>query len=412
MIKKFLLAEKVFVVIALLIFTGAWVPILYEILSGRSAADATDGIPAIQASFYVIYAVTFLLIYLRWKIFFYGVTKGKLLLIIALIALASVFWSDVPAVTLRRSSAAFGTTLFGMYFGTRYTLKEQLHLLAWAFGIAALSSLLFTLAFPAYGIKAVHGGAWRGVFLHKNPFGMIMCTSAIVFLLVAMSSYKYRYLMWASFGLSVSLVVLSTAKTPLVLLLTLLVLLPLYTALRWNFSWMVLFFIVVVIVFGCLAILFFSSWETILTLMGKDATLTGRTGVWEAVVVMIQERPWLGYGYSGFWLGLDGASAYVWYATGWSVPYAHNGILDLWLDLGLLGVLLYFISFLSSCFQAVIWVRSTKTANGLWPLILLTLSLLSNLSESTILKPNNIYWVLYVAVTLSTSVWSIKDNQA
>lgn len=412
MIKKLLLAEKLFVVIALLIFTGAWVPTLYEIISGRSAADAAEGIPAIQAFFYIIYLVTLLLICLRWKFFFYGITKGKLLLIISLIALASVLWSDVPPLTLRRSSAAFGTTLFGMYFGTRYTLKEQLHLLAWAFGIAALSSLLFTLAFPAYGIKAAHGGAWRGVFLHKNPFGMIMSTSTLVFLLVAMSSYKYRYLMWAGCGLSVSLLLLSAAKTPLVLLLTLLVLLPLYIALRWNFSWMVLFFIVVVIVFGCLANLFIGSWETILTVMGKDATLTGRTGVWEAVLVMIQERPWLGYGYSGFWLGLDGASAYVLRVTGWDVPYAHNGILDLWLDLGLLGVLVYFISFLASCFRAVIWVGWTKTAYGLWPLIVLTFSLLSNLTESTILKPNNIYWVLYVAVTLSTSMWTIKDSEA
>lgn len=409
--KDLLFAEKVFVVLALIIFTGAWIPALYEIITGGSAADAKDGILAIQIFFYGIYAVTLFLIFLRWKQFLYAITKSKLILVIAGVALASVWWSDAPALTLRRGAATLGTTLFGMYLATRYSLKEQLHLVAWACGITAVSSLFFTLAFPAYGIKAAHGGAWRGVFLHKNPFGLVMATSTLVFLLVAMSSYKYRYLMWACCGLSVSLLVLSTAKTSLVLLLTILVLLPLYRALRWNFSWMMLFFIATVIVFGCLAILLVSNLETFVVALGKDLTLTGRTEIWAAVLDMIRERPWLGYGYSGFWLGKEGGSAYVWLVTGWPVPYSHNGFLDLWLDLGLLGLLLYLLSFVTSCFRAVNLIRLTKTANGFWPIILLTFSFLSNLSESTILKPNNIYWVLYVAVTLSTSIWSAKDSE-
>lgn len=409
--KNLLFAEKVFVVLALLIFTGAWIPPLYEIVTGRSAADAKDGILAIQLFFYGIYALTLLLIFFRWKNFFYAIAKSKLLLVIAGVALASVLWSDAPALTLRRGAATLGTTLFGMYLATRYSLKEQLHLMAWACGIAAVSSLFFTLAFPAYGISAALGGAWRGVFLHKNPFGIVMATSTLVFLLIAMNSYKYRYLMWAGCGLSISLLVLSTAKTSLVLLLTILVLLPLYRALRWNFSWMMLFFIAAVIVFGCLAILLVSNLETIVVGLGKDMTLTGRTEIWAAVLDMIRERPWLGYGYSGFWLGYEGASAYVWRVTGWPVPYAHNGFLDLWLDLGLLGVLLYLLSFVTSCFRAINLIRWTKTSSGFWPIILLTFSFLSNLSESTILKPNNIYWALYVAVTLSTSIWSAKDSE-
>lgn len=408
--KKLLLTEQCFVVFALMNFTQGWLPILYEVNTGGGISSATsDGVFALQLPFYFIYAVTLCLIFFRWKRFINAATKSKLLLLFVAIAQASVLWSDEPFVTLRRSSAALGTTLFGLYFATRFNLKEQLHLLAWAFGLAAVSSLIFALAFPAYGINAAQGSAWRGVFLHKNPHGMMMTISAMVFLLIAMSSRKYRNLMWAGFGLSVSLVVLSTAKTPLILLLTILALLPLYRALRWNPSWTLLFFIVAVILLGSFAILLLSNWETVLTSMGKDVTLTGRTEVWAAVLDMLHKRPWLGYGYSGFWLGDRGGSADVRRIVGWPVTYAHNGILDLLLDLGYLGALVFVLNFLISCFSAIAAVRWSKTANSYWPLLLLTYTLLSNLTDSTILKPNNIIWVLYVAASLSTSLCSPKD---
>ncbi len=53
----------------------------------------------------------------------------------------------------------------------------------------------------------------------------------------------------------------------------------------------------------------------------------------------------------------------------------------------------------------MIFVRSTTTAEGLWPLAYLTFMLLYNLVESS-MKHNNIMWVLFVAVILSTGARS------
>ena len=39
----------------------------------------------------------------------------------------------------------------------------------------------------------------------------------------------------------------------------------------------------------------------VVPLLGKDATLTGRTKIWDAIWRQIQERPWTGYGYSAVW---------------------------------------------------------------------------------------------------------------
>ena len=46
--------------------------------------------------------------------------------------------------------------------------------------------------------------------------------------------------------------------------------------------------------------------------VGKDATLTGRTDLWNVAITMIARRPWLGYGYGGFWRGWTGESAEFW----------------------------------------------------------------------------------------------------
>lgn len=411
--KKLILSvEQGFTVLALLLFTGAWVPLLYRITTGDvEAFDASQGILAIQIPFYGIYITTLLLIVLRWRNFFYAIKKEQFILILVGIALLSIFWSDAPIVTLRRSVALSGTTLFGMYFAIRYSLKEQLNLLFWALGLAVVSSFIFCLAFPSYGImQGFDAGAWQGIYIQKNVLGLVMVLSTFVFLLRAISSVKYRYLMWAGVALSVSLVLLSNSKNALVVLLTILVLLPLYRALRWNLSWMLLFFIMAVIVLGSLATFVVSNLETVLGMLGKDPTFTGRTRIWAAVLETVQERPWLGYGYNSFWLGLEGKSAYVARAVRWYPGQSHNGFLDLLVELGLLGVLVYLISFVLSCWRAVTFVRWNKTANSLWPLVYLTLSLLCNYSDSTILRQNNIYWVLYVAVTISTSVSSVQDG--
>jgi hypothetical protein len=46
-------------------------------------------------------------------------------------------------------------------------------------------------------------------------------------------------------------------------------------------------------------------------------------------------------------------------------------------------------------------VRRTLTADGLWPLLILTFMLLYNFSESVLLEKNNVNWTLYVAAVCS-----------
>ena len=156
---------------------------------------------------------------------------------------------------------------------------------------------------------------------------------------------------------------------------------------------------------GITAFWLISNAESGLSFLGRDTTLTGRTELWPAVLDMIRQRPWLGYGYGGFWLGWEGESAHVWlwnyYELYLKPVHAHNGLLDLWLNLGLLGMAIFIPQFLLTLLRAVKRVRLTKTAEGLWPLGFLTLMLTYNITESSLLTHNNVFWLLYVTIALS-----------
>jgi len=244
-----------------------------------------------------------------------------------------------------------------------------------------------------------HVGAWQGVFIDKNQLAINMALSALVFFIFTTISQKHRWVKWAGFSLSVGLILLSTSKTGLVIFLTIMTLLPFYRALRWNYTLAVPFFITVIIVGGGVVTLLLANAETVLGAFGRDITFTGRTGIWSAVLDKIWERPWLGYGYNVFWRGWEGESADIWRTT-IHIGHAHDGFLDLWLDLGLLGLSVFALSFITGCLRAVAWIRLTKNAEDLWPLAYLTFMILANITESSLMREDGL-WLLYVAVTLS-----------
>lgn len=403
----FKLIEKGFVVFSLLFFTGA----ITVLLNGGIAPSGSQNDPISKVLMLGIQAVTVLLIVADYKRVGRTVLREILLWVLVAIALFSTLWSDVPSNTLATSINFVRITLFGVYFASRYSLKEQLHLLTWVFGIGATLSLVFAIALPSYGVMGMgsistaetvtHAGAWQGIYGHKNILARIMALGAIAFFISANSIRKYRWLAWGGFILSIILVLGSTSKSALIILLTILILLPFYKALRWNYTLAVPFFIAAILVGAGVAMLLVDTAESILAAFGRDFTLTGRTDLWSAVLEKIGERPWLGYGYGGFWLGLNGNSIDVWHIVRWEPPHSHNGFLDLWLDLGLLGLSIFAFSFIAVCLRSIAWLRQEPTSVGLFPIAYLTFLFLANLTESSLLR-HNFLWILYVSISLST----------
>ena len=80
--------------------------------------------------------------------------------------------------------------------------------------------------------------------------------------------------------------------------------------------------------------------------VGRDTTLTGRTDIWDKALGLVQ-NPVLGAGFETFWLG-DRLLA-MWKAFPVFLPnQAHNGYLEMYINLGVVGLILFLFALGSS----------------------------------------------------------------
>ena len=358
----------------------------------------------------LIYLLTFLLLAMRWKRVLGAMSRNWPLLILIGVVCFSYFWSINPDDTLRFSIYAIGTTSFGLYLATRFTLDEQLEIIAWTYGLLLILSILFVVALPQYGTMAgVHDGAFRGVFTHKNQFGAFMAPAGVIFWLNALRGKKYSWIYWCLLALSCGTMLMSRSTTALGTFMVMLLLCSVYRIFRWRYEIMVSAILAVTII-GLGALIYIAGYyDVLIGSVGKDTTLSGRTFIWEAVWHQIQLKPWFGYGLAAFWNGYQGPSAYVQLAVRIPVVYAHNGFLDLWLSIGLTGVLVFVAGFFNTIVQSLKLLRKTNTPEGFWPLLFLSYILLSNLTEGTLSNLGSSFWAIYAAISYSLVI--AKQNQ-
>ncbi|HEY7767260.1 O-antigen ligase [Longimicrobium sp.] len=394
--------EVAFSIVAICLMSHAVVLLLMQ---GGSVgnAEAYEGNVVMRTMFGVVHAISVGMVAVRWRASLQAVSRRATLLVLMALALASTEWSAAPGLTLRRAIAFVGTTALGVFLAARFTPRELLRVVASAFGVMAVLSLLFAVGLSQYGVDhGIHPGAWQGVFTHKNVLGKAMVIGSVTFLLLrADLSRERRWIGTAGLGLCVFLVLMSTSKTALSIMLVLFASAALFRMLRLRMDLAVIVFVSAVVVGGSVVAVVASNWESLLLAMGKDPSLTGRIPMWEVLARTIQERPWFGYGYNAFWLGEKGPSAAPLKEIGWLTPSAHNGYLEVALQLGLVGLLVFLAGYLAAFRQAVAGVRRTLTADALWPLLILTFTLLYNFSESVLLEKNNTSWALYVAAVCS-----------
>jgi exopolysaccharide production protein ExoQ len=404
--KTLTLAEKAFVIISFIYYSGG-VLILFlsgGISEGDEGADYAS-FPILNILFLINYAISFCLLSLRWRKAMLVIARGGTIWLLLGVAILSIFWSYSPDLTKTRVVALTGTMIFSLYFASRYSLKEQLHLLGWTFGISVFMSIVIAILLPKYGLMGgVHAGAWRGIYVHKNGLGQRMILSAIVFLILALKAEKNRWILWSFFAASFALMILSRASSPLLGLVIIIGILSILSVLHWRYFFMVPALIALSSITIILYSLAINNSERVAGAFGKNLTLTGRTDFWPLMVDKIWENPWFGYGFGAFWQGFDGPSAYVWNASAFKAPNGHNGYLDLCLELGFVGFSIYAIAFISSFQKAIQYIRIVRTPDGFWPTLLFSYVVLSNLTESGLVSQNNFLFMIQVSTFLSLRI--------
>lgn len=312
--------------------------------------------------------------------------------------IASIVWSLDPDTTQRRCIALVFTTLFGLMLAARYSWRQLVTLLAGTFGVLALMSLVAGLLFPAWGINhTTNPNDWKGVWYEKNAMGANMALGGLAALSAALIEPARRRLWVSTLILCAVLIVLSHSATSLLVLVLGGGIITALGLIRRGPVWAVATAWIAVQGAGLIAATAWLAPELLLKAIGKDPTLTGRTDIWASILRRVQESPWLGYGYQAFWsIDRHGPAAIIRRETHWTVPSAHNGWLELLIQLGAIGVALFALNYLLTVGTAVAGAR--RRPDGGFALVYLAVFGVFSLSESYILQHNSISWVLYVAV--------------
>lgn len=357
-----------------------------------------------RISIMILYLVIPIVALPHWKRLLYIATRNLPLLVLYAFVICSAVWSASPDRTMTMVRALLPRTLMGIYLATRFSLKEQMQLLTWVFGISALGSSVF-------------GKANSGLYSHKNYLARMMAIGSILHISRAIDTRRYRLLFGIMAILSFGLLIRSQGKTALVLYLLTLCLLPLYWIVKRNYKFQVASLLTGLVVVSSVAIFAMNNLEfLVVDVLGKDLSFNGRTEVWGYLIERGLTRPWLGFGYFAFWDIPDerfGVAIHTWYgsvntarrALYGGQGHAHSGYIDLFLSLGMIGIILLTISFLNVLWNSIQLVVITKKIEYFWVLSFTTFFLLLNFTITiTILSPRHLFWIMYVSMALSTSL--------
>jgi exopolysaccharide production protein ExoQ len=127
---------------------------------------------------------------------------------------------------------------------------------------------------------------------------------------------------------------------------------------------------------------------------GRSPDLTGRTNIWDAVLTT-NTNPLIGTGYESFWLGER--RDYVRHIAG-GVNHAHNGYLEVYLNLGWLGLGLV-VAFLLASYATICRTFKVSPGDGSFGLALWTILLFYNVTEAAL--RGHLLWIAFVLFAVS-----------
>ncbi|NNE57421.1 MAG: O-antigen ligase family protein [Hellea sp.] len=388
---KFL--ETCLFIFLIIFYSGAFVGLLFTHSNDIDAADN----PMARLLWYPVYVLVALLCVRSLPQVIRSAAFSPLIILCVMWCGISMLWSEIPAVTFRRTIALGMGTILGFALAARYDWGQLVQRIALAFLILAVISVLTAVLWPVKGLmQEIHHGAWRGPWVEKNYLGGNM-TKGLVAMMCAFAMRPDRWWLWVPAGvLCYFLVIMSTSKTALLVSTASI---GLFVAIRVFRRFPVLripvmYFSVMALSFFLVAILAFP--EEVFGLLGKDPTLTGRTEIWSLLIESIKERFTLGYGFGVYWQDELGPSYDVRKILEWGVPTAHNGWIEIWLSGGVVIVALFGLQYIITLLLAI-----NRLGRGgvetYWVILSTLMFLFFSMSESTILAQNDLTWVMFVA---------------
>lgn len=274
---------------------------------------------------------------------FTGILRVAPLFALPVLALLSATWSEAPGTTTRAALQVLITAVAAAIVGARCSEKTVI-----------LALFLGLLTVCATGLPQVPEGLQTGYpilgnFGSKNAFGIHAQFMEIFALAVAFDrtrAWPMRLFALGALGLSLLLVYLARSGGAASLAGITLVLFPLLLLFGRLPIWARVSGLIGALVLAVAGLILAPQIAAAIAwfrtdVLGKDATLTGRTELWQIADKLVAERPLLGHGYFAFWrLGNPEAEA-IWrnfgVARGGGFNF-HNEFVEFSVGLGQVGV--------------------------------------------------------------------------
>ncbi len=288
------------------------------------------------------------------------------LTILVFYCILSSLWSIDFILSLRRALSLLIVYLYCIYLVSRYRADDLITIISHSLCIIILLNILAVLFFGGIHAEGEHDGAWNGFTGHKNNLGRFASIGVILFFGLRCFYKKKIY----SIYLIVSFIVLimTTSKTSLaaclVAILFFYLVIYLVTGKFLFFhhpkNVRILLFIIAIIV-SLLLVTFVL--PVVFELLDRDFTFSGRDKIWTYALMLVEGINYFGSGYKAFWI-----EALTWdffyynpyWGPGKVTGNGHNGYLDIYLELGILGLLMFVIIIFLHIKQIIIGLLSEK----------------------------------------------------
>jgi len=264
----------------------------------------------------------------------------------------AIFWSDFPFVAFKRWIKVLGHPIMVLIVLTEPNPVQALtSLLKRCAYVIVPVSILFLKYYPEYGraFDVWSGAALNtGITTNKNALGadcLILGFFFFWYLLQIWGTERGKQrrndlLLAAGFLLMIWWLLSRAHSSTSLVSLFVGILIVLVLGLRFVDKR----YIGTYLIIGTLGLIVaewaFGIYANAIQLLGKDATLTDRTLLWHDLL-QVEINPILGAGFESFWLG-DRFREFA--ASRWWAPnQAHNGYLETYLNLGLVGLFLLIV---------------------------------------------------------------------
>jgi exopolysaccharide production protein ExoQ len=383
-------------------------------ITAGAVRDATDpGSSPIDATILTVLLISGIAILSRRTERCKEVLRNNLwLVLLILYCLISILWSDYPAVSFKRWFRGMGTFIMVLVVVTEADPLETVRTMLRRCAFLTIPlSLLFIKYFRDLGVYYESWGAigYSGVTTGKNLLGRLCLILGFYFFWEIVTNWKnqnnksadvYKAELFINITFLIMilwlLLLVNSATSLGCLIIAICILLFLnFPGVRRNITNINITIILLVLIFFILDFTFDLS-TIFITSLGRDTTLTGRTELW-SICLKFVENPLIGVGYDSFWLGKR--LELIGDKLGWYPMQAHNGYIDVYLQIGIIGMFLL-LGVLVSIYNNIRKVLVNDFQLGCFQFSFLIQYLLYNITENAF-KLQSFFWFVFLLIELT-----------